>query len=155
MSFAAFIVRILQKTTNMQPYRAYLETLKEYPRGTVGREVAGFMESNNYHFIPGFANHQMKHVLLGYDATAEDEVRMQAFMLGNGNFSPFCVLSLLLGVGMPGLFTLLVQDYRAGKKCVSIVNWRLEDVAHMPVNRLRDMMFTGMTMRPGDMKARK
>lgn len=155
MAKVALIVKFLQKSTNLRPYREYLAELDTYPRGTVGREVSAFMRENDYDFIPGFTEHDMKHVLLGYGITSEEELRMQAFMMGNGNYSPLCVLFVFSAITIPRLWNTLVQDFRAGRKCVSIVNWKLEDVAHMPLGRLQHMMFTGMPMNPGRLNVRR
>ena len=146
------MVNVLQYTADMRPYRAYRKALESYPQGTVGREVANYLRRTNSDFIPGFEAHEFKHVLIGYENSFDEELRLQAFMLGNGNYSPFCLFFLSAGIFQ---WKKLSDHFRAGRKCVSIVRWKLEDVAHMPLNRLRHIMYSGMPLNPGDMKVRK
>lgn len=56
----------------------HLRTLKH---GTVGREIAEMLDHRNYRLIPKFENHDLKHIILDYEMTMKDEIRMQACRL--------------------------------------------------------------------------
>ena len=58
-----------------------------YADGTLGKDIANCLEKNNLRFVPNYESHDLKHVLLDFKMTPVDEIRMQAFMLGNGNYS--------------------------------------------------------------------
>lgn len=148
-------VKLMQKTTNLRPYREYLAELATFPVGTVGREVAGFMRRHNFEFIPRFSDHDLKHVLLGYGVSVQDEFRMQAFMLGNGNYSPACVLFLLPALLMPSLWKTLLHDFREGRKSLCIVNFHIEDVAHMPLGKMQHFIYSNQPINPGKLRLRK
>ena len=62
----------------------------------------------------------MKHIILGYSMSSIDEIRMQAYLLGNGYHSIFCLLFLVSGIIFPEYWNTFYQDYKKGKKSVSI-----------------------------------
>ena len=66
-----------------------LEELRQFPPGTLGAELAAFLDIRHLNFLPQYETHDAIHLLLNYDTTVTDELRLQAFMLGNGSTS-FC-----------------------------------------------------------------
>ena len=70
--------------------------------------------------------------------TAEDEIRMQAFMLGNGNYTIPCFAILGFGaILLPDLWSTFYQDYQKGRKSIPISSWKIEDYAKSNINELR------------------
>lgn len=61
--------------------------LATMPADTVGYALAHFLRTRQLELLPYYAKHDVKHVLLNYDATDEGEVCLQCFMLGNGHLS--------------------------------------------------------------------
>ena len=61
--------------------------LNNLSEGTIGKEIANCLKQHDLNLVPYFESHDLKHVLLNYKMTALDEIRLQAFMLGNGNWS--------------------------------------------------------------------
>lgn len=137
LSKVAGIVWLLQATHDMRKYQAKKERLRALPTGTIGRSIAGLLDENQLDLIPRFESHDLKHVLLGYGMTPEDEIRMQAFLLGNGNHSLACLLFLSFGLLMPEIWPALRAEFRKGRNTASISHLTLENAAHRSVWELR------------------
>ena len=70
--------------------------------------------------------------------TAEDEIRMQAFMVGNGNYSIPSFTILFFGVILlPDLWLTLYLDFKKGKKSIRISEWTIEKFANRNLTELR------------------
>lgn len=137
-SKAAIIIRFLQATRDMRPALEKQAQLAQMPLGTVGRGVADMLNEQNMKLIPGYESHDLKHLLLGYRMTPEDEVRMQCFLLGNGNRSFTCFLFAGLGLFMPEIWGSLGQEFQKGRRSPSILHLSLEDCASENLTELKN-----------------
>ncbi len=121
------IIRPLQHFSNTNFYDERLAFMRTLPEHSVGREIAWMLDKNGLRLIPHYEEHDLKHLLLGYGMTTEDEIRMQAYLFGNGNRSVSCLLFLSSGLLLPSLWSVLYEDYQKGKQAPSIYSLRLED----------------------------
>jgi hypothetical protein len=137
LSKVAGIVWLLQTVFKMDKYERKQAHLRSYPNGSVGKTVANVLDEHGLRLIPKFESHDLKHVLLGYEMTPEDEVKMQAFMLGNGNYTIPCFLFLSLGLLMPEIWKELVTEYRRGQKIKSIKYLTLDNCAGCDLAELK------------------
>ncbi len=131
-------VRTIEQFFDMDYYEDKVERLNTYPEGTAGKEIAKCLKKHELRLVPGYESHDLKHVLLGYQMTPLDEIRMQAFMLGNGNWTLPSLLIFLFG------FLLLFnhwrtfwQDFQKGKQSHLIATWTIEQYAHCDLYQLR------------------
>lgn len=116
------------------------EQLRTLPPGTVGREIADTLDRKGYELLPFFADHDMKHIILGYDMTETDELRMQLYMIGNGNRSLACLLPTLGSIPFyPRLWREISYHYQLGKAGRRITHLRLSDCRHQPLSEIRAM----------------
>ena len=97
-----------------------LNHLRSLQLGTVGREIAEILDSKQYRLIPKFENHDLKHIVLEYEMTMKDEIRMQAYLIGNGNFTFPCLIFFSLGIFYPTIWKDLLNEYQKGKTSKSI-----------------------------------
>jgi hypothetical protein len=97
-----------------------LNHLKTLQLGTVGREVAEMLDNKQYRLIPKFENHDLKHIILEYEMTMKNEIRMQAYLIGNGNFTFPCLIFFSLGIFYPTIWKYLLSEYQTGKVSKSI-----------------------------------
>jgi ubiquinone biosynthesis protein Coq4 len=124
-------------TARVDAQRQFLQSL---PAGTVGRAVADLLAAHHFQLIPRYENHDLKHVLLGYAMTPDDELNLKAFMLGNGDWSlPSLGLSLLV-VLTPEQWPTLWRHYQRGRRTPSIVRWKLADYATQNLANLRQQL---------------
>jgi ubiquinone biosynthesis protein Coq4 len=114
-------------------------SLLQYPPGTVGHEMLCFFERYGFDFVPYYEKHDLKHVLLGYDATAPDEMRMQAFMFGNAGFRPFIKLfTIIFLIWTPDVWRELPYHFLIGRFTKPIGGLRVEDLAHRDLQEVRN-----------------
>ncbi len=122
----------------MNVYEQKVTELRKLDNGTLGKEIAVCLDNHRLTLVPGFESHDLKHVLLDYKMTAEDEIRMQAFMLGNGNYSIPCFTILTFGaILLPDLWPTFHQDYKKGQNAIPISGWKIEDYAESNLSDLR------------------
>ncbi|WP_345125659.1 hypothetical protein [Hymenobacter antarcticus] len=133
----SFLIPIFRRLYGAAEARAQLRYLEQLPVGTLGRGVADILRENHLQLIPHYENHDLKHVLLGYAMTPEDELKLKAFILGNGDWSITCVGFLLLAVLTPDVWPALRRHYQRGRRTQSIVGWTLTEYAGQCTTALR------------------
>jgi hypothetical protein len=85
--------------------------------GSFGFALGKHMQKHKLEFIPGFEEHDMKHLLLGYEVTVPGEIRLSAFEYGTGNRSFMTISVFFLGIPLATeLWPTLLRDYRHGKR---------------------------------------
>lgn len=124
-----------------KPFPYSFEQLKCLPEGTLGNDLAVFIETKNLQLLTHYARHDLKHIILGFDTTEEGELCLQSFMLGNGRIS----VPVLATVGF-GLFTApefwrkMWLSFCMGKTCNSIHTWNWFSLIEMPTNEIRQQL---------------
>jgi hypothetical protein len=127
-------------------YEQRARQLQELPDGTLGKDIANCLEKNNLRLVPNFESHDLKHVLLNFKMTPIDEIRMQAFMLGNGNYSiPSFAIFIFGALLLPDLWTTFYKDYKNGLNSKPIKTWTIEEYAHCQTSTLRQIVFNYST----------
>lgn len=115
-----------------------MKELNNLADGTVGKDVAQLLESNNLSIIPKYEDHDLKHLILGYGMTSMDEIAMQAYLFGNGNRSLTCVLFLSSGLLFPEYWKRFYGDYKSGKEAPSILDLTLKNCMLQSTEDLRE-----------------
>lgn len=136
----SFLIPIFRRLYGAADARVQLDYLQSLPVGSLGRGVADILRANHLHLIPHYENHDLKHVLLGYGMTPEEELKLKAFMFGNGDWSITCVGFLLLAVLTPELWPVLRQHYRRGRRTRPITGWTLAAYATQSTVALRQQI---------------
>ncbi|WP_222164590.1 Coq4 family protein [Edaphocola aurantiacus] len=102
------------------------EQLASLPEGTVGQQLHQFFKANELDLLPFYEKHDIKHVVLGYDATEDGEVCLQCFMLANGRCTIPVLIAVIYGVlTMPEYWSKFKQAWKRGRSNQSLgsVNW--------------------------------
>jgi hypothetical protein len=142
-------VWIIIRFSDMKPYHQKVKDLRRMPEGTLGKGIASCLDDNNLQLVPKYENHDLKHVLLDFKMTPVDEIRMQAFMLGNGNYSIPCFAILFFGAFLlPNLWITLYRDYKNGRIAYPISEWTIDEYAEMNMNELRKSIFENGYYKP-------
>ncbi|WP_299677088.1 hypothetical protein [uncultured Tenacibaculum sp.] len=132
-------VKTIEYFSNMEKYHKQVAELRTLEDGTLGKEIANCLDHYNLTLVPKYENHDLKHILLDYKMTAEDEIRMQAFMVGNGNYSIPSFTILIFGIILlPDLWRTLYSDFRKGKNTIEISEWTIEKYATRNLTELRN-----------------
>jgi hypothetical protein len=124
--------------SKMEPYKRKVSDLRKLENGTLGKEIAKCLDNHNLTLVPKYESHDLKHVLLNYQMTAEDEIRMQAFMVGNGNYSiPSFAILIFGAILLPDLWLTFYSDLKKGKNSIGISEWTIEKYATRNLTELR------------------
>lgn len=141
MSFD-FSIKIIEFFNDMEPYRLKVRELHAMPDGTLGKAIADCLRDNNLCLVPGYESHDLKHVILGYEMTPVDEIRMQAFMLGNRNYTLPCFIILIFGIILlPSNWSQFFKDFNRGRSAKSIALWNIEEYAYKDILALQHEAF--------------
>jgi ubiquinone biosynthesis protein Coq4 len=115
------LLKHLRKT---KPFPYTKEQLLRMKEGSVGKDLAVFLDDKQLELFSHYARHDMKHVILGYDSTEEGELCLQSFMFGNGRISFPVLATILFGLlTSPEYWKKMYLAYQKGKACISIHNW--------------------------------
>ncbi len=122
--------------------RKYCDSLKNKidncSENTVGFHLKKFMEHNKFEFVPWYENHDMKHVILEYKATASDENCMQAFMIGNSGFRPITTfLAILFCIWTPDVWKDLPYHFLIGRLTKPVNKLNIEETIYEDLNEIR------------------
>ena len=120
------IIWILETVYGTEILLDQLNYLRSLESGTVGREVANLLDKNGYRLIQKFESHDLKHLILDYEMTMKDEIKMQAYLIGNGNLTLPCLLFFSLGIFYPKIWNQLYKEYQQGKASQSIYDLTLD-----------------------------
>lgn len=133
-----FSVWLIEKFHDMKLYDEQLEQLRQLEAGTLGREIADCLDNHSLRLVPHFESHDLKHSLLGFKMTPIDEIRMQAFMIGNGNISIPSIAIFTFGfILLPSRWVQFAEDFQLGLNSKSIKNWTIEEFGNQYLNQLR------------------
>lgn len=113
---------------------AYMRSL---PARTVGHDLAAMLDGRGLKLVPGFTKHDLDHLILGYGMDPEEELCMQAYLLGNGRRQIQVFLFLGSAVLLPGLWGSLWAHYNLGKQSPALTSVTLDDCLTLNTDQLR------------------
>lgn len=132
----------IEQFSNPEKLKEKVEKLDQLEEGTLGKEIAKCLKENNLNLVPHYESHDLKHALLNFKMTPLDEIRMQSFMIGNGNRSiPSLAIFIFGAMLLPNKWKLFRKDFQEGKKAIPIKSWSIEAFADRPINELRKKVF--------------
>ncbi|MEJ8843887.1 hypothetical protein WG954_15960 [Lacibacter sp. H375] len=129
-------LELLFGADSLTPKLNHLRTLQF---GTVGKAIADLLDKRQYRLIPKFENHDLKHIVLEYEMTMQDEIRMQAYLVGNGNLTLPCLTFLSLGLFYPRIWKDLPKHFRQGQASNSIYYLTLEQCLDKDLIEVRNL----------------
>lgn len=131
-------VSSIEYFSNMKPYHRKVAELRQMEKGSLGKEIADCLDQYDLSLVPKFESHDLKHVLLDYKMTPEDEIRMQAFMIGNGNYSiPSFAIFVFGAALLPDLWSVFYSDFKKGQGTQKISKWNIDQYANHSLTNLR------------------
>ncbi len=118
-------VPLLNLVRNPTPWPT-LKALREFPDGTLGREVAAFLDARGLPFKVRYENHDAIHALLGCETDIRGEMEVQAFLWANRASSPAGrILFLVGGLLLPEQWSAMRAAYHRGHAAAAIEESRL------------------------------
>lgn len=135
-------VWIIEQFSDTEKLDKKVEKLSKLEEGTLGKEISKCLIENNLSLVPNYESHDLKHSLLNFKMTPLDEIRMQAFMIGNGNWSiPSLAIFIYGAILLPNKWRLFKKDFQKGRKAIPIKNWSIEEFADKQIDDLREKVF--------------
>lgn len=131
-------VWLIEQFHDMKLYNEQIDNLRKLSKGTLGREIADCLDKHNLNLVPGYESHDLKHSLLNYKMTPVGEIRLQSFMLENGNISLPSIAIFTFGfILLPHKWVQLAKDFHLGLNSKSIKDWTIEKYANKNIEDLR------------------
>lgn len=122
----------------MKRYNEQMNSLRNYEDGTLGKAIADCLDEKELQLVPKFESHDLKHILLNYRMNPEGEIRLQAFMVGNGNISLPSIAILIFGaLLLPSQWKQLYSDFRKGRHSIPVSGWTIEEHGKQKVQSLQ------------------
>lgn len=121
------IIKPLQYAYRNNGHDKKLQSLRELPQNSIGKDISILLDDQKLQLIPKFENHDLKHLILGYGMTSQEEIKMQVYLLGNGNYSIYSILFASTGLLYPSEWNNYKADFRKGKISVPILELDLEE----------------------------
>lgn len=119
-----------------------MDDLSQFPTGSLGNDLYGFLHSRNLPLLKHYARHDLKHIVLGYDTTDEGEACLQSFMLGNGRISFPVLATVVYGyLTMPEYWSKMRAAYRQGRRSTSIHGWKWNELLPEQTATLQQRIF--------------
>ncbi|MCB0707568.1 MAG: hypothetical protein KDC34_19770 [Saprospiraceae bacterium] len=132
--------RLFQRSK--RPWKMQMPQLRSFPTGSLGKELAAFIDEHGFELLPLYESHDVYHLLLGFPATVPGEGAMQFCLLGNGKKSPAVYITVLFSlILLPEHIPYFLQAYRKGKEALPIGKWDFQHLLYEPVCELQSMIF--------------
>lgn len=126
------------------PFKVNLEELRQFPEGSLGYEIARYLDQNHFDPIQSGdliqRSHDVWHVLTGLSASPEDELMLQAFTRAQ-IFRPSCVVIILMGL-ITGKchFSQILKSYKKGRLARKLIDWNIESDLATPLTNVRQKL---------------
>lgn len=124
---------------NPKPFPYTLEEMRKFPYGTLGYEVAAFLDKRDFDLLPKYEIHDAVHTILKYNTTTVGELKLQAFMWGNKSSSFAGRVLFLIGICvLPELWNELRLDLERGRNAKErIDDWDMASKFGMDMSTIR------------------
>jgi ubiquinone biosynthesis protein COQ4 len=121
-----------------------LDKLRQLPVGTLGYEVAHFIDSHGFDLLDSGdwiqRTHDVWHVLTGLSPSLQDELRLQAFTRAQV-FRPSCAIFVLAGLLTRHChFEDIVSGLKQGKMASNLLDWDIESDWETPLVEVRQKL---------------
>jgi ubiquinone biosynthesis protein COQ4 len=143
------LVLWLARTLNPQvqanyPLQIELEKFRQLPDGTLGREVARFIDENQFTPITEGdliqRTHDVWHVLTGFSPSTEDEFKLQAFTRAQV-FRPTSALLVLYGIVTRRVNPRdAIASLQSGHQAEDLIDWDISADWDKPLDEVRQRL---------------
>jgi ubiquinone biosynthesis protein Coq4 len=100
------------------------EDMRQMPVGSLGNDLAGFLDRHNFDLLPHLEVHDVFHVFFGFEPTIVEESKMQFLLFGNGRRTSDVIGTVLSAmILLPDCWGELYRHYRIGRSYKKFVHW--------------------------------
>lgn len=108
---------LIGRFRNKPKFNFSMEDLLKLEDGTLGKDLALYLNKMNLKLLPNYEQHDCKHIILQYEMDEAGEARMQFYFLGNKHYSisviSTCLITFFL---MPEYWKQFYSEYQKGKQ---------------------------------------
>jgi len=123
---------------NKLPWGESRESLERFNEGTLGKELSIFLYENSINIQPKMENHDVFHVILGYNTTLPEEAALHFFLIGNNKKSRYAMIAALVGFAIfPEYISLYRSAYLRGKNTCHFTSWEFKDLLFVDLEEFR------------------
>ena len=129
---------LIGKFRNKPKFNFSMEQLLKFEDGTLGKDLAIYLNKMNFKLLPNYEQHDCKHIILQYEMDEAGEARMQFNFLGNRHYSiPVISTCLITFFLMPEYWKQFKLDYQQGKKGKPFEDIDYNALVYLKTNDLR------------------
>lgn len=133
------VVPVLNIFRRGYPWSTSFEELEEMSEDSWGYQLRAYLQERGLRYLPKYQQHDALHILLEYDTSPLHEVRLQAFMVGNGSSSFAGHILYRIGQALlPENRDLIQSDFERGAASASIDWWVIEAEVAKPLSLVRE-----------------
>lgn len=118
-----------------------LDQHRTMPAGSLGNDVALFLDGQHLELLPKYEVHDTLHVLLRYGTSPLEEMKLQGFMIGNRSATfPGKVLFAIGVLIIPEYWTQLREEIRRGRAAEKIAGYDFTAVLSEQTGTVREYL---------------
>lgn len=118
-----------------------LSDYKHLPKNSLGYHYYTCISEHKIDYKPNLVKHDMKHIILGYDMSIQNELNIVAFLIGNNSYNKFGVIYLLVCLLIvPEHSIKLIKHYKRGKTAKCLKNYQIELFVEADIKKTRKLL---------------
>jgi len=111
---------------------------KGMPNKSLGKSFSNYVVQAKIPFKQNLIRHDLKHILLGYKMTMQDELRIHAFLVGNRCYNPIAMAYLFICLLIvPESIGGIKNDFYRGRKTPCLKKTNLQKLAQKDLTKCR------------------
>lgn len=135
---------MITKFRNNPAFNYSMNELLDFPEGTLGKDLAVYLQKKNFKLLRNYERHDCKHIILGYEMDELGEACMQFYFLGNRHYSAPVILTVIICFAlMPEHWSRFFSEYRKGKKAKTFDDVDFSELVKIETFELRKIYCYG------------
>lgn len=124
-----------------RPWPYALTDYEHLPKNTLGYHYHTCIAEHQIEYKPNLIKHDMKHIILGYDMTIQNELNIVAFLIGNNSYNKFGVIYLIVCLLIvPEYSVKLIKHYKRGKAANRLKDYNIESFVETDLIKIRKLL---------------
>ncbi|ALM21889.1 hypothetical protein AAT17_11905 [Nonlabens sp. MIC269] len=125
------------------PWDISVKELLQYHYTTLGFHLGCFLLKHDFTPQPKCEDHDIFHLITGYDIDTSNEIAMQFWLYGNGKRSYYIPIALLAGILFyPDSYSLFKTALKNGRESLPVYHKNYRDLLHIPISQLKPVKTT-------------
>ncbi len=141
VKLAPFFIAQVAKIYAARTFPWTMADLHAMPENSLGKLTALHLDTLSFNLLTHHETHDFIHTLVGYNNTPTGEIRLQAFMFGNGGGSPLGrLLFIPVALFLPEMWAQFKTDIVAGAKAKLMTPECMVSLATLDIDHARSYL---------------